>query len=129
MRECLKQGFMIRLPADTISHNLLSSQGFVVKFVTLHAVYPCEAFPHPIHTVSGMPNCIIRLSTAHFTTASVRWVARPRAQRRPPNNCLNRNMVSSAMLCRVYPLSTRHGERPWTAICSRTPLRVARHPV
>jgi hypothetical protein len=60
--------------------------------------FPLEDVDHPIRMVSGMPNCVMRLSTEHFTHASVRCVSRPRAQSRPPNKLLNRNIVFSAML-------------------------------
>src|SRR5262249_10290868 len=75
---------------DQLSQELIMNEmidgGFVAQFVTSQVVYPCDAFTHPTRTVSGMPNCVIRLSTAHFTTASARWVARLRAHNRPPNN-------------------------------------------
>ena len=71
----------------------------------------------------------MRLSTAHLILASVRWVARPRAQSRPPKSALNLNIVFSAILCRVHPLRTRHVDRPYASICWRIVLRVARHAV
>src|SRR5262245_14547179 len=45
-----------------------------------------------------MPKCVLRLSVAHFTTASTRWVARPHAQSRPLTNRFNRHMVFSTIL-------------------------------
>ena len=47
----------------------------------------------------------------------------------PPNSLLNRNMVFSAILWRVPPLSTRHAERPCAAICCSMWLRAARQPM
>ena len=97
--DCTRRIFFLRY--HNTGRLLEVKRGFVAEFRTSPIVCLCEALPHPTHTVLGMPNCVIRLSTAHFTTASVRWVARPRAQSRPPKSILNRNMVFSATLCRV----------------------------
>lgn len=116
---CRTIGVSIRWLMDFMVACFAAVLGFGVQFETSQTVNVCKIPDHPSRTVLGMPNCVIRLSTAHFTNASVRWVFRPRAQSRPPNNRLKRNIVFSAMLCRVYPLRIRHVERPYLSICCR----------
>src|SRR5262249_36872106 len=65
-----------------------------------------------MRTVWGIPNCVVRLSTEHFTNAGARWVPTPRVQHRPSHSGLNRNIVFLAILCRVHLLRVRHAERP-----------------
>jgi len=84
------------LPGSSVL--IRSSGGFAAQFKISQTVFLCKIPDHPSRTVSGIPNCVIRLSTAYFTNASVRWVFEPRAQSRPPNNLLNRNIVFSATL-------------------------------
>ena len=83
----------------------LTGEDYIAEFGTSRTVHPWKIPNHHTRTVWGIPNCVMRLRTAHFTSASVRCVARFCAQSCPPNNLLNRNIVFSAMFWRVHPLN------------------------
>jgi hypothetical protein len=58
---------------------LLTSTDLVAEFRTSPAGCPLEEVDYPTRTTSGMPHCVIRLRTEHFTGTSVHCVSGLRA--------------------------------------------------
>jgi hypothetical protein len=63
---------------------MLTSTDLVAEFRTSPAGCPLEEVDYPTRTTSGMPHCVLRLRTEHFTGTSVYCVSGLRAQSRPP---------------------------------------------